>query len=301
MRKLFFRAVAAWLLWRAFGPESKPRFSGIQERPLRVPGRTVFVGAHEFFVRELGPKDGPPVVLIHGWAYDGEATWAAVAPLLAERHRVVLADQRNHGKSDRIRGPYDIEDVADELAGVLDALDLGPATIVGYSMGGMVAQMLTKRHPRHVRRLVLAGTAAYPIAARRLLTRWAFWWGRAAARVSPGEGNWFALAALRKLGAISPQHERWIWEKIMDRDPTLYYEAGNAVRRFDSRAWIGRLDVPKLVIIPTDDILVPPAAQYEMASLLDDCEVIELVGANHDSVLTRAEDYAKAIERFAGG
>lgn len=301
MRKLFIRGFVAWLLWRALGPESKPRFRGIQERGLRVPGRTVFVGMHEFFVREMGPVDAPPVVLIHGWAYDGEATWSGVAPMLAQRHRVVLVDQRNHGKSDRIRGPYDIEDVADELAGVLDALDLGPATVVGYSMGGMVVQMLAKRHPRHVRRLVLAGTAAYPIPNRRLLTRLAFWLGRAAGRVSPGEGNVLALGALRKLGAVSSNQERWIWEKIMDRDPTLYYEAGNAVRRFDSRGWVGKLKVPKLVIIPTEDILVPPASQYELASLLDECEVVELVGANHDSILTRPDDYSTAIERFAGG
>lgn len=300
MRKLLFRLAAAWMVWRLFGPEPSPRFRGVQQRPIRVPGRTVFVGQHEFFVRETGPVDGSPIVLIHGWAYDSEATWGHVVPRLGNDNRIVLIDQRNHGKSDRIRGPYDIEDVADETAALLDVLDLGPVTLVGYSMGGMVAQSIAKRHPRHVRSLVLGGTAAYPIAQRRLATRLMFWLGRAAARLSPAEGNWVALLTLRRLGAVDPEHERWVWDEIMERDPILYYEAGNAIWRFDSRGWVGSLDIPTVVIIPTDDILLPPAAQYELASLLPDAEVIELVGGNHDSVITRAEEYAKTILRFAG-
>ena len=82
-------------------------------------GRTVLVGRHELFVREAGPADGPPLVLIHGWVYDSVATWHRILPALAERRRVIAVDLRNHGRSERIRGAFTIEDLADQVAGVL--------------------------------------------------------------------------------------------------------------------------------------------------------------------------------------
>ena len=62
-----------------------------------VPGRSVFVGRHEFFVRELGDPEAPVLVLIHGWNFVGEMAFHKLAALLATRDRVVVPDLRNHG------------------------------------------------------------------------------------------------------------------------------------------------------------------------------------------------------------
>ena len=78
-------AVAAWVGWRLFGPDPSPRFTGPQVRPVRIPGRSVFVGDEEFFVREVGPEDAPPIVLIHGWSFDGEMTYFRLVEKLARR------------------------------------------------------------------------------------------------------------------------------------------------------------------------------------------------------------------------
>ena len=86
----------------------------------------------------------------------------------------------------------------------------------------------------------------------------------------------------------------------MDRDPTLYYEAGAAVWRFDSRSWVGRLDCPVVVVVTTDDRLVPPRAQYELASLLPEAAVHEVLGAGHEAILTRPEEFIDVIETFVG-
>ncbi len=294
------RVALGWLVWRVFGPELQPRVSGIQRRPMAVPGRTVLVGERELFVREMGPPDAPAVVLIHGMGFDGEMTYHRLAPLLADRFRVVIPDHRTFGKSDWPRGRYEISDLADDLAGVLDAVGIERATIFGYSLGGMVAQELAHRHPRHVDRLILAGTAAFPIQRFRFPARFVFWVGRAAMRLSRVE---FALATtrvMRRSGAIAPEHLRWLRGSLLRRDPTLYYEAGHAAWRFDSRPWIKKVRVPTMVVIPTRDQVVFPATQYDLAARLEDPIVVELAGARHESIINRAEEYAAAVFRFVG-
>ena len=271
-----------------------------QRRPLRIPGRTVFVGEHEMFVREAGAADAPPLVLVHGWSFDGEMAFYRLIPLLAEQFRVIVPDHRNHGKSDWIRGHYEISDLADDLAGVLDALDVHQATVVGYSLGGLVAQELTRRHPRHVGRLMLLATAARPLGRNRGLLRIGIWLLRAVARVSVHEMSAMSMNVLRSTESIEPQHERWMWQALLRRDPTLYWATGAAIWRFDSRAWVGRLDVPIAVVIMTHDQLMLPRAQYELAGRIPDAEIIEVVGARHEAVYDRADELVKEISRFAG-
>ena len=292
------RVALAWLAWRVFGPEVQPRTVGIQRRPMAVPGRTVMVGERELFVREMGPVDASPVVLIHGMGFDGEMTYHRLGPLLADRYRVVIPDHRTFGKSDWPRGRYEVSDLADDLAGVLDAVGVEAATVFGYSLGGMVAQELAHRHPRHVARLVLAGTAAFPIQRFRVLARVAFWLGRGVMRLSRVG---FALATTRVMkrsGAIAPEHLRWLRGSLLRRDPTLYYEAGHAAWRFDSRSWISKVQVPTMVVIPTHDQVVFPAAQYDLAARLNNPTVVELAGARHESIINRAEEYAAAVAGF---
>ena len=291
-------ALGAWVAWRLFGPEIPPRFQGPQTRPSRTPSRGVVVGRHEFLVRETGPADAPPVVLLHGWVYGATATWHRVIPLLAERHRVIAVDLRNHGRSTRIRGRFDIEDLADDVAAVLDGLGVGTATIVGYSMGGMTAQAFARRHPARVDRLVLAATAANPIDRPSSLVAAAFFVGRGLARLDQISWPRAAWHYFMRRGIFPPEHGAWLWEELLDRDVTLYYEAAFAINRFDARPWVGRLAVPALVVIPTDDQLVPAVQQYETAALLPDARVVEIPGARHEAVLTHPERLADAIDGF---
>jgi len=298
-RRLVAGALGSWLLWRLFGPELMPRFVSPQRRPIRVPGRSVFVGEHELFVREVGPEDAPPLVLVHGWSFDGEMAFYRLVPALAEQFRVIIPDHRNHGKSDWVRGHYEVADLADELAGVLDAIDSQQATVVGYSLGGMVAQELARRHPRHVGRLILMATAARPVGRARWQLRAGIVLIRAIARVSVREMTASSMGVLRRAGALDPHHERWLWESLLRRDPTLYFETGSAIWRFDSRGWVGRLTIPIKVIITTRDQLVPPEVQYELAGRTASAEIVELVGARHEAVYNYADEITSEIIEFA--
>lgn len=283
-----------------FGPEFAPRYPAPQRHPARLPGRSLFVGEREFMVREAGNPDAPVLFMLHGWGYDSIATWHRTIEPLGDHFRLLLMDQRNHGGSGRIRGNYSIEDLADDAAGVMDALGLGPVTLAGYSMGGMVAQALARRQPGKVSGLVLGATAAFPIANRRVPTRLAFAAARAIGRFSILEWARATHRYLLVTGAVDRSHSRWLWESLLDRDSTLSFAAGAAVWHFDSRDWVSSLDVPALVIIPTADQLVPPARQRQLAELLPQATVVELPGAKHEAVLTHADDIAKAIIDFAG-
>jgi pimeloyl-ACP methyl ester carboxylesterase len=301
LRTLAAGVAGAWLAWRIAGPETTPRYLPRQERPLRLPGRSVFVGEREFFVRETGPEDAPTIVLIHGWSLDGEMTFHRIVPDLQKRFRLVIPDLRNHGRSDWIRSGFSIDDLAADVAGVLDAVGVRQATVVGYSLGGMVAQVLAISYPRFVSRLVLAGTAARPIDQLRVVAWLGMRTTRAIARISRYELSYATTTIVRRSGGIGSEHVRWMWEGLMRRDPALFYEAGFAAWRFDNRKAVGRIDVPTMVIIPTSDQVVPARTQHELASLLDGPEVVELRGARHESILSDPAAYIEAIGRFAAG
>ena len=112
--------------------------------------------------------DGPPLLLIEGLGF-ASWMWFKQLPAFAERYQVVTFDNRGVGDSDKPNEPYSIAQMADEAAAVLEQLDLGPAHILGVSMGGMVAQELALQRPELVRGLVLActtlgGRAATPMS-----------------------------------------------------------------------------------------------------------------------------------------
>ncbi len=183
---------------------------------------------------------------------------------------------------------------------MLDALDVRAATAFGWSMGGMAVQELVRRRPDLVSRVVLGATAARPVPQHRAAMRGLFWLGRALARISRQEMAAVTSRVLIRTDSLSPRHHRWMLAGLLRRDATLYYEAGTAVWRFDSRPWVGRLSVPALVVIPTDDQMVPPSTQYDLAARLPGAEVAELVGGRHEAVLNRAEEIVKLVTDFAG-
>ena len=291
---------AIWAAWRVLGPEVPPRYVSGQKRPLRVPGRTVFVGEREFFVREAGSVEAPTLVLVHGWGFDGEMNFHKVIAPLAEHFHVVVPDHRNHGKSDWVRGRYEVADLADELAGVLDAMRISRATFVGYSLGGMVVQELARRQPRRVTRMILAATAARPIFLLRSGARVGMWLARSFARVSTQEIAAVSSRLMMRADALDPRNHRWMRTALLRRDPTLFYEAGHAAWRFDSRPWVGKLSQPALVIVTGRDQIVLPRAQRELAALMNQAETVELPGAGHESILSQSSEYVDIIKRFAG-
>lgn len=299
LRRTFGVLVGSWLAWRLFGPDPVPRTQGTQVRPLAIPGRSVFVRRHEFFVREAGDPSSPPLVLIHGWNFDAEMAFHKVIPILAERYRVIAPDLRNHGKSDRIRGRFEIADVADEVFDIMRAVGIDtPVPVVGYSMGGMVAQELALRYPEAVQAVVFGATAARPMHMLRPMSWFMFRLTRVIARISRAEAVWASFLVMRRHGLIGPEHEAWMWDSLLARDANLYHEAAYAMWRFDSRARLGQLTVPAMVVIPENDAVVHVRTQEELASLVPDAKVVRLPGLGHEAVLAAPDLFADEVSAF---
>jgi 3-oxoadipate enol-lactonase len=302
VRRLFLAAGLAWLAWRLLGPDPVPRTTGDQRRPLRVPGRSVFVGRHEFFVRELGDPGSPPLLLVHGWNFDGEMAFHRILPILASRYRVIVPDLRNHGKSDRIRGRFEIADVAEEVHAIIEALDLPtPLPILGYSMGGMVVQELAIAHPETPSSLILAATAARPMYRLRPVSWLLFRFTRLIARISRAEAVWASFTVLRRGGLISAHDEAWMWDSLLARDANLYHEAAFAIWRFDTRSRVANIGCRTLVIIPRRDNVVPVSTQEELASLIPDATVVRLDGLGHEAILADPDGVAAVVFDFLDG
>jgi 3-oxoadipate enol-lactonase len=294
------RGLVVGLLWRIFGPRIQPGFKPPQEHPLRVPGRTVFVGDDEYLVRELGPSDGTPILLVHGLAGASLTEWYQVAPKLATDRRVIIVDHRGHGLSARGDLRFDVADDADDLAGLLDAVDVGQVDVVGYSMGGAIAQELAHRHPGRVRRLVLIASFATHSDGYRRARRVGAILARGWERITGVGTSEVRSGYLIARGAIESKHARWVWRETLRRDVESGAQATFALLRFDSRDWVGKLGVETMLMVPTADFLVPPRWQYELASLIPDARLVEVQGAGHELVWTHSDRVADEIREFLG-
>ncbi len=117
-----------------------------------------------------GPEDRPLVALLHGATMD-HGMFQPQLNALADHYRVLTWDTRGHGKSRPVSGDFRLEDCADDLAAILDQLQVQQAVIVGQSMGGIIAQYVYLRHPERVRAMGMIGSV--PIAMP--YNRWEVW------------------------------------------------------------------------------------------------------------------------------
>ena len=235
----------------------------------RIPGGRHVAGS---WVREVG--SGPPVVLLHGLGATGALNWFSAFDVLGRNHRVIAPDIIGHGRS-RLRGRFTLAKAADHVAAALDELGTGPCVVVGYSMGGAIAQLLAHRRADLVKGLVLAATSRD-------------FRGRPADRVRFGAVTMLAMGT-RVIPAVpmailaSVAHGRagerwWAAAELAHNNPADVLAAADSLGRFTSRAWVGELRMPSTVILTTEDNLVPPSRQAKLAASLPDCRIVKLEG-----------------------
>jgi pimeloyl-ACP methyl ester carboxylesterase len=115
------------------------------------------VNGVELFYELSGPT-GPPVVVFSNSLGTTLAMWDGVVPALRGRYRVLRYDTRGHGQSQVVDAPITIDDLAADLVGLLDGLEIARAHVVGLSLGGMIGQALASRSPDRVASLTLMAT-----------------------------------------------------------------------------------------------------------------------------------------------
>src|SRR5205814_2147946 len=100
------------------------------------------------------------LILLHGWPCD-HALWMFQTPVFSEYYRVIAPDFRGLGRSTKPRDPITVEQMSDDMAGLMDVLNLDQAFVIGLSLGGVVAEQLCLDHPRRVRASVWVGAPSY--------------------------------------------------------------------------------------------------------------------------------------------
>ena len=108
--------------------------------------------------REAGPRDAPPLIMLHGLG-DTSRSWTLMLPDLSRSHRVYLLDQRGHGETAAPACCYALADFAYDVVTFMDAMKIDSAVIAGHSLGSFVAQHLASAYPSRVRRLILLASS----------------------------------------------------------------------------------------------------------------------------------------------
>jgi 3-oxoadipate enol-lactonase len=231
-------------------------------------------------------SDTAPVVLLHGWTSSAALNWYRCFEPLGEHHRVVAMDHRGHGRGIRSRRPFRLEDCADDVAALIERLGLGPSVIAGYSMGGPVAQLVWRRHRDLVAGLVLCATAArFPMRRELSGVIGPFSFGLSLALSGiPYELRRQGLSMLLRSRAPAEGTAAWALEEWERNDPAAMIQAGLALGRFDSRGWIGDIDVPTAVIVTTMDTAVSPRRQASLAAGIPGAVAFEVAGAHRACV-----------------
>jgi pimeloyl-ACP methyl ester carboxylesterase len=217
--------------------------------------------------------------------------WYPVLEMMRGFGRVVVFDQRWHGQG--ISAPrFLLEDCADDVAALADALGVETFVPVGYSMGSAVAQLVWRRHPQRLDGLVLGAAP----------TGW--WNGVPWERVGAG-----VLAALIEVFSPRPRLPRpvaadaetlvrndlqWVLGQLRSTSPGGIVRAVAETTRFDSTSWVGQIDVPTSVLIPLRDRAIPPRQQFWLAEQIPQAHVVT-VDAGHTCSMLQSEQFVVAL------
>ena len=244
-----------------------------------------------------GPRGAETVVLIHGVACTAELNWGKVFAPLARHFRVVAADLRGHGDGIGLRSRFRLEDCADDFAALAGVLGIGRCTAVGYSMGGMVAQLVYRRHPALLSGLVLCSTAGNVRGSRaEELAALAVPAVAAALRWNP----MLQLMGAESLGMSllgpmdDPATGRWVRAQLHRTSLATAISAMQAVSMFSSDSWLSQVDVPTAVVITDRDRVVPASRQLELARAIPGASVYH-VEADHGACINAPHLFTRAL------
>jgi 3-oxoadipate enol-lactonase len=244
-----------------------------------------------------GPRRAETLMLIHGVSVTAELNWGKVLAPLASHFRVIAADLRGHGDGIRLGSRFRLEDCADDVAALASVLGIRKFVAVGYSMGGMVAQLLARRHPSLLSGLVLCSTAgnvrespAERLAALALPA------AAAALRWNPLLQPMSAeLLGMTLLGHVDdPATARWARAQLSRTTLAVAVSAIQAVCEFDSDGWISQVDVPAAVVVTTRDRIVPVSRQLRLARAIPGASVHEVHG-DHGVCINAPQLFAPAL------
>lgn len=249
--------------------------------------------------------EGEPVVLIGGLGAD-TFLWFRQTPELSKNFQVIVFDNRGAGESDKPEEAYTIKMFADDTAGLLKALDISRAHIVGASLGGLIAQEFALTYSQMVNRLVLASTgfggphmvspSIFALLPMLLTMRRS---GDPALDIRRS----FTLFTSK---AWCAQHDDLVtqyveWRVAHPQPPAAYKRQQAAVKTFDGEARIGQIQAPVLIIHGANDRVVPVKNAHLLKSKLPQAQLVIIPDAGHAAPIQCAEQFNSTVTQFLKG
>ena len=252
---------------------------------------------------------GPPVLLLHGWPHTW-CLWRPLLPMFSASRFVIAPDLRGLGGSTRAPNGYDLHTLADDLAGLLDALGQGPAFVVGIDLGAAIAFMLAMRHPAKVCRLsVMEGLIGNLPGAEDFLRAGPPWWfgfhgtpdlaetmieGKEAAYL-----DWFFRAGTLEARGVGVERDAFVAAytgREALRCGFAHYRsfAVNAVQ-IQAMVSVRRLTIPTLAIAGG---VVGDAVYRQLQPIADDLHLHRLTGCKHIIPLEQPAALYHALNSF---
>lgn len=245
-------------------------------------------------VLDEGPRDGPALVFSNSLGTDLRV-WDPLMGLLPRGLRTIRYDTRGHGLSETPPAPWRIEDAADDLGALLDALGVHGAVVCGLSVGGLIAQSLARRRPELASALILMDTAA-KIGSDEI-------WNP---RISTVETEGIAAIADATMErwfapAFRESDEARLWRAMLERTPADgYARLAAAIRDADLRGDAPGIAVPVLALAGSEDGATPPDLVRGTAGMIPGARFEVVEGVGHLPCVEAPEETARLIAGFLG-
>ncbi|MBY3070134.1 alpha/beta hydrolase [Rhizobium laguerreae] len=270
-----------------------------------APNLWINVGETPFAYRDLGPQGGVPIILLNHWGAVLDNFDPRIVDGLATRHHVIATNYRGIGASGGT-APLTIDEMARDTIALIRTLGFKKVDLLGFSLGGFVAQDITLKAPDLVRKLILAGTGpaggrgiekvgaiSWPLIIKGLLTlrdpkTYLFF-------TSTANGRQAAKAFLDRLK-----------ERKAGRDkgptPRAFLHQLQAIKAWGRQAPqdLGRITIPVLIANGDDDIMVPTVNSADMAQRIPGAELVVYKDAGHGGILQNYADFVPKALSFLG-
>jgi 3-oxoadipate enol-lactonase len=241
---------------------------------------------------------GTPLVMIHGMGGD-HTVWDPQARVLADRFRVVRPDNLGHGRSTKPAGPWRFSLFAQQIAQLLDRLEIERAVVCGFSLGGSISQAFSIEHPDRVLGLIVVSSVCARTDAEQAAVE------RRVAQVAEGGPSAVVEGAMKRWfnDAFSREHpdivEYWR-RKLLSNQPAPYLDAYRLYADVDPQLLhrLGAIKAPTLIVTGDNDPGQTPRMAQEMANRIECAEVRIFPGIAHMSTIEAADDLNGAIVDF---
>jgi non-heme chloroperoxidase len=245
---------------------------------------------------EQGDATGVPVVMLHG-VTDSWRSFEPVLPHLPDDVRAIAVTQRGHGDAPKPESGYLIEDFAEDVAGLMDELDLGPAIVVGHSMGTMVAQRIAIEHPERVLGLVLAGVFGQPQRNSPGLLQVRAEFANIQDPIAREVAHEFQASTTAT--PLDPEQLAVFVDESLKVPARVWREAFTGFPEVDYSAELQSLGTPTLIVYGDQDALIPRNEPNVLMKALPDARLEVYEGVGHALHWEQPERFAADVVAFS--